>query len=89
MHNSYRANHNAQPLSWDDSLASDAAAWAARCVWRHSPFMWGENMAAGGASNSPAALAALWYTQEVCHYQYSAPAFSHTTGHFTQVWGGV
>lgn len=36
VHNSLRARHQAAPLSWSASLASDAQGWANGCVWGHA-----------------------------------------------------
>lgn len=30
-HNWYRGQHSAAPLAWDDNLAGNAHAWAAKC----------------------------------------------------------
>lgn len=35
-HNRVRAQHGANPLSWDEELASKAREWANRCVFEHS-----------------------------------------------------
>ena len=36
-HNSVRARHRAAPLSWDNNLEGAAAAYAARCEFKHDP----------------------------------------------------
>lgn len=47
-HNSFRAQHGAQPLAWNTTLASAAQTWANKCVFQHSNGAlgpWGENLA--------------------------------------------
>ena len=56
---------------------------AYNCAFMHSPNKWGENLAI--ANLAPGSIAQLWYTQEVCKYNFSNPGFSEATGHFTQV----
>jgi hypothetical protein len=44
-HNVYRATHNAPALTWDNTIAGAAEAWATRCMFQHqsnSPY--GENL---------------------------------------------
>ena len=36
LHNNLRATHGANPLSWDNNLASKAQQWANGCVFQHS-----------------------------------------------------
>jgi uncharacterized protein YkwD len=43
-HNSYRARHQAGPLSWSDSLARGAQDWANGCNRQHSQTSDGENL---------------------------------------------
>lgn len=44
--NYYRAQHQANAISWDDSLASYAQNYAQKCIWQHSvssyliPLLW-------------------------------------------------
>ena len=79
-HNEFRADHCAPPLTWADELASSAQAWADACVFAHdSGRGFGENLA--GGSEQPTEL---WYA-ESADYQFIAPGFAATTGHFTQV----
>ncbi|GAX74350.1 hypothetical protein CEUSTIGMA_g1799.t1 [Chlamydomonas eustigma] len=83
LHNTYRANYQAPPLVWSTTLAQAANNWATRCIFEHSPYHYGENLAEGygGATQ----MAGLWYSWECCSYNYSNPGF--TAGHFTQmVW---
>lgn len=87
-HNNVRAQHGAQPLTWDDNLASKAQQWANGCVFEHSggslgPF--GENLAAGTGSDYDISAAVKSWTDEVSQYNPSNPVASH----FTQVvWKG-
>lgn len=57
-HNAARAARGAQALTWSDSLASKAQAWANGCKFQHSGA--GENLAAGTGSFTPAAAIKLW-----------------------------
>mgnify|MGYP002718647540 FL=1 len=34
--NEYRANHDANPLEWNDTLADYSREWAEACIWKHS-----------------------------------------------------
>jgi uncharacterized protein YkwD len=79
-HNEFRADHCAPALTWADDLASSAQAWADACVFAHdSGRGFGENLA--GGSERPTEL---WYAESV-DYKFTAPGFSSSTGHFTQV----
>ena len=45
QHNIYRNRHQVQALTWSNVLASDAAAYASRCIWAHDPDVkTGENL---------------------------------------------
>jgi uncharacterized protein YkwD len=82
-HNKHRAHHGVPALVWDANLAASAAAWADGCPAGHSGQTGvGENMA-WGQSTWTAAVDA-WY-DEVRLYNFTAPGWSSTTGHFTQV----
>ena len=35
-HNDFRAQHEANPLMWNDDLATKAQEWANRCIFEHS-----------------------------------------------------
>lgn len=91
IHNQDRAMHSAQPLTWDDTLASAAQSWASKCQWEHTPNNpYGQNIAAGTGSNYGAADAAnMWYN-EISQYNFGSGQYSDATGHFTQmVWAGT
>lgn len=34
--NEYRANHDANPLEWNNTLADYSREWAEACIWKHS-----------------------------------------------------
>lgn len=34
--NEYRANHDANPLQWNNTLADYSREWAEACIWKHS-----------------------------------------------------
>lgn len=100
IHNAYRAQHGAQPLSWSQDLVDSAAAWAKECRWEHSTSEFrsgaGENLYAGVGSpveDSYNAAAIGWYN-EIEMYNFDDPGdLSKTTrgfvdiGHFTaMVW---
>ncbi|OAA76027.1 CAP domain protein [Akanthomyces lecanii RCEF 1005] len=88
-HNWYRGQHSAAPLQWDNNLANNAHAWAARCSEnpRHQPNdPHGENIAWGGGWSSSYGWANLW-GHERTQYNFNQPGFNGNTGHFTQlVW---
>ncbi|ORY95871.1 CAP domain-containing protein [Syncephalastrum racemosum] len=87
LHNKYRAQHSADPLTWSSELAQYAQKWADGCVFEHSKGDYGENLAQGYDSVDSAITA--WY-DEYKDYDYSNPGFTEGTGHFTQVvWKGT
>ncbi|KDQ16642.1 hypothetical protein BOTBODRAFT_84364, partial [Botryobasidium botryosum FD-172 SS1] len=80
-HNTFRAKHGAKPLTWSNSLATSAQAWANRCQFRHSGTKGvGENLAAGTGNYTPANAIKSW-TDESSQYDPKHPQYSH----FTQV----
>jgi len=83
-HNSFRALHGANALTWSDELAAKAQQWANGCQFKHSggslgPY--GENLAAGTGSDYGIAAAIKSWTDESSQYNPANPTFSH----FTQV----
>lgn len=89
--NLYRYQHNATFLSWNDSLATYAADYAAKCIWAHSYGPPGENLARGYPDVTSAVDA---WGNERDLYTFSpnsaVTGFSEATGHFTQlVWKGT
>lgn len=91
-HNTYRTLHGVPPVTWSDTVAASAQAWADTCPSGHSGSVYGENIAfASPASYNPGigTIVQWWYDEEPL-YDYSNPGFSSDTGHFTQVvWKGT
>jgi uncharacterized protein YkwD len=95
-HNSRRAKHCAEPLTWSDELAASAQAWSDEltrqsCAFEHSnnPDV-GESLAGGDpGALDPEKTVQMWYG-EVDQYDFEAGVFTMETGHFTQVvWKGT
>jgi len=83
-HNKYRAQHDASPLEWDETMANHAEGVSATCIFEHSGSSYGENLAAG--YDSPDAAITAWYDEKD---QYNGD-FSSAAGHFSQlVWKGA
>uniref|UniRef100_A0A060T9D9 ARAD1D14652p n=1 Tax=Blastobotrys adeninivorans TaxID=409370 RepID=A0A060T9D9_BLAAD len=88
-HNKDRAEHSADPLSWNQTLADYAQNYlkSSNCKFAHSGGPYGENIAMGYATTTDAIQD--WYN-EYKNYDYSGGGFSESTGHFTQmVWKGT
>ena len=64
-HNTVRALHGADPLTWSDTLESVAQSWANGCVFEHSDSQYGENLAAGTGDCTIASAVGLW-AAEAC-----------------------
>ena len=64
-HNTVRALHGADPLTWSDNLESVAQSWANGCVFEHSDSQYGENLAAGTGDFTIASAVGLW-AAEAC-----------------------
>ncbi|KAL6761456.1 CAP domain-containing protein [Haematococcus lacustris] len=92
LHNGYRKAHQVPPLTSSAALTSAAQSWANRlaasCTFEHARGTGqGENLASGHRSWTEVARG--WYN-EVRQYNYGAPGFGMSTGHFTQmVWKGT
>ncbi len=83
--NVFRKQHNASPLSWNDTLASYAANHVSGCVFQHTKGPYGENLAAGTDQSVEAAVDS--WANERASYGFANSGFSMGTGHFTQlVW---
>lgn len=88
-HNTYRSLHGVSPVTWSDTVAASAQAWADTCPSGHSGSGYGENIAWATGNISESAVVKLWYDEEPL-YDYNNPGFSSNTGHFTQVvWKGT
>ncbi len=83
-HNYYRALHGSPAVTWSDTVAASAQAWADICPSDHSSSGYGENLAWASYALTPQGAVDLWYAEEPL-YDYNNPGFSMATGHFTQV----
>ncbi|XP_068709071.1 Golgi-associated plant pathogenesis-related protein 1-like [Montipora foliosa] len=90
-HNEFRARHQVGPVSWDPSLAKDAAKWAtylaANNLFQHERNInQGENLYRGSKKpTEPCTVATKLFYDEIKYYDFNKPGFSPKTGHFTQV----
>lgn len=76
--------HGVPALVWSETVANSAQTWADKCIFQHSGYGYGENLAWGHQSIEEAI--ADWYN-EIHSYNWYNPGFSMGTGHFTQmVW---
>ena len=82
--NTYRSQHNASDLTWNDTLASYAKSHASACQFAHSHGFYGENLAQG----YPDITSSIdGWGDERKEYDFEAGQFGESTGHFTQlVW---
>ncbi|KAE8220731.1 hypothetical protein CF319_g5794 [Tilletia indica] len=85
-HNAYRTIHNVPSLTWNSTLAAFAKNHASKYIWAHPEGPYGENGAAtvGGVTTTMASSAVMWYDDSTM-YNFSAPAFTEQTGHFSQL----
>ncbi|KAH7132118.1 CAP domain-containing protein [Dendryphion nanum] len=82
--NTYRRQHNASALVWNDTLAEFAKGVSSGCVFEHSGGPHGENLASGYPNTSASIIA---WGQERKDYDFKKGDFNKATGHFTQlVW---
>lgn len=102
-HNKVRKALGVAPLSWSDTLATYAQAWADHlasegCRFDHRPGSgtwaqrYGENLFYGNANRHTALTASQAWQGEVAHYRYQKlnPSNFAKTGHYTQmVWRGT
>jgi len=91
LHNEYRSQHGAGPLSWDDEMAKRAQTHAESCVWGHnsigSKIGIGQNLYAG-TNATPLDAVKGWY-DEVQSYDFNTHKSKDGKDvyHFTQlVW---
>ncbi|KAI5476035.1 hypothetical protein MNV49_000464 [Pseudohyphozyma bogoriensis] len=83
-HNSYRAQHGAVALTWNQELSNAAQTWANKCNFVHSQGAlgpWGENLAATAGYATTITDAVKMWTDESVDYNATNPVYSH----FTQV----
>lgn len=92
VHNAYRAQHSAPPLSLSSELCEEAQSWAEHLLQKntlmHSDTSDGENIYCS-SSSAPIKLTGReavdsWYS-EVKYYNWNQPRYNSKTGHFTQV----
>ncbi|KAF2441101.1 PR-1-like protein [Karstenula rhodostoma CBS 690.94] len=82
--NTYRKQHNATSLKWNDTLADFAKDWSEKCNFEHSGGPNGENLSSGYPNASQSIIA--WGHERV-DYDFKKGEFTHETGHFSQlVW---
>ncbi len=83
-HNYFRGLHGVPNVTWSETVAADAQAWADTCPSGHSGSKYGENLAYATYIMSLQDVALMWYKEEP-YYDYNNPGFSMDSGHFTQV----
>lgn len=92
VHNAYRSQHGAPPLSLNSELSAEAQSWAEHLLQKntmmHSDTSDGENIYYS-SSSIPIKLTGReavdsWYS-EVKYYNWKQPGYKSKTGHFTQV----
>jgi uncharacterized protein YkwD len=93
MHNQFRKQQCAGPLTWSSDLAKGAQDWANACTKTHSGAAfsggYGEALYWGSGTLGDADDAANWWYNEVKKYSFTSPVWSDDVGHFTQmVWKG-
>lgn len=93
-HNAKRAQHQANPVVWDDNLSCIAQRQAASCLFDHLTYVngggYGQNLA-GGTGTTIEDSIEMWYGEAPEYDQYygqANPPF--VAGHFTQmVWAST
>ena len=83
-HNTHRVFHGVPAVTWSDTVAASAQAYADTCPTSHSGSGYGENLAWATNNLGATAVVDMWYDEEPL-YDYNNPGFSSDTGHFTQV----
>ena len=82
--NTYRRQHNASDLTWNDTLASYAEEHVSACQFAHTHGPYGENLAQG---YSDITSSIDGWGDERSIYDFEDGQFDASTGHFTQlVW---
>jgi pathogenesis-related protein 1 len=75
------------PLTWSNTVASAAQAWADGCNWSHSSNPYGENIyASAGSTLSGYSVVSSWISEEEnYHYSSNSCDDDEVCGHYTQV----
>jgi pathogenesis-related protein 1 len=76
------------PLTWDDTLAGVAQAYAEKCIWAHSTDNdYGENLYANtGSGTTPQDVVEGWVSEdEFYDYESNSCVPGEMCGHYTQV----
>uniref|UniRef100_A0A4W4G2J6 SCP domain-containing protein n=1 Tax=Electrophorus electricus TaxID=8005 RepID=A0A4W4G2J6_ELEEL len=92
MHNAYRSQHGAPPLTVNRTLCRSAQVWAEHLLsiktLKHSDGSYGENLfytfSSGPKKLTGHEAVDSWYS-EIKDYRFNRPGFTSGTGHFTQV----
>ncbi|WRT69565.1 uncharacterized protein IL334_006553 [Kwoniella shivajii] len=86
LHNAFRAQYGANPVTWNQTLADYATSHATACKFEHTHGPYGENLAAGAGGGYDVTSAFNAWANEASEYNPSNPQYSH----FTQVvWKGT
>lgn len=82
--NTYRRQHNATSLRWNETLVETSQEWSDKCEFKHSGGPYGENLSSGYSNVTESVIA---WGSERKDYNFRTAEFSTKTGHFTQlVW---
>ncbi|WWC73563.1 uncharacterized protein I206_107535 [Kwoniella pini CBS 10737] len=81
LHNDFRAQYGAGPITWSDTLANYAKSHATACNMKHTNGPYGENLAAGAGGGYSITDGFDSWANEASQYDPSNPQYSH----FTQV----
>jgi uncharacterized protein YkwD len=88
-HNNYRTLHGVPSVTWSETVAASAQAYADTCPTGHSGSGYGENIAWASYDPGMSMVVQWWYDEEPL-YDYNNPGYTSGTGHFTQVvWKGT
>ncbi|WWC65972.1 uncharacterized protein I303_108594 [Kwoniella dejecticola CBS 10117] len=86
LHNDFRAQYGAGPVTWSNTLADYAKSHATACNMEHTGGPYGENLAAGAGGGYSITDGFNAWAAEAPEYDPSNPQYSH----FTQVvWKGT
>jgi uncharacterized protein YkwD len=88
-HNRVRADVGQPPVTWDDTIAASAQAYANKCVFQHDPnnHTYGENLAIiGPYSSATDKQEFAGWEGEKAQYKYpQTPSQNMNAGHWTQL----